>query len=217
MTTLVSKKGFNPVQRCYHLIQRCSNLVQWYKGTTTVKVIQFVIAKNNTILRVALVTYLKVAIRWVDTKQRTIAEIVSASMTPRLPVVGVPCPATASVVVFPNQLFPTIGATPLLSPPSLLYYSSRKGGHSRTSRATCTAPKRRTTASTKSGWSWEGDEWMKQVGKKVLIIFKRPPWGKVKRTMYYIWCNSKQIGEARTLAEAKRKADAFAERPKRSK
>ena len=44
---------------------------------------------------------------------------------------------------------------------------------------------------------------MKKIGKRMLIIFH------TKRAEYNIWCNSKWIGEARTLAEAKRKADTY--------
>jgi hypothetical protein len=197
------KKWLNLVQRGYHPIQRCRNLVDWCKRVTAIKVLQFIIVKNNTILRVALVSFVEMTIRWIDTEQRTIAERVSASLTSGFPMMSVPCPAGASVSVDSNQSLTTVSTKPFLPLPSLVSYSLRKGSHSRTSKATRTVQGHRATTPAKDGWSWEGDEWMKKVGKRMLIIFH------TKRAEYNIWCNSKWIGEARTLAEAKRKADAY--------
>ena len=196
-------KCLNPVQWSYYLIQRCRNLVNWCKTVATVKVIQFVIAEHNVITPLALVSYLKMAVRWIDAKQRTIAERISTPLTLGFPMVGMPCPAGASVSIGSNQSLTTISTKPFLPLPSLIPYSLRKGSHSRTSKATRTVQGRRATTRAKDDWSWEGDEWMKKVGKRTLIIFH------TKRAEYNIWCNSKWIGEARTLAEAKRKADAY--------
>jgi len=196
-------KWFNPVQWNYHPIQRCWNLVNWCKRVTAMKILQLVVVKNDTILRIAFVSYLKMAVRWIDAKQRTIAERISTPLTSGFPMVGMPCPAGASVSVGSNQPLSAVGTKPFLPLPSLVSYSLRKGSHSRTSKATRTVQGHRAATRAKDDWSWEGDEWMKKVGKRMLIIFH------TKRAEYNIWCNSKWIGEARTLAEAKRKADAY--------
>jgi len=167
------------------------------------KILQLVVVKNDTILRIAFVSYLKMAVRWIDAKQRTIAERISTPLTSGFPMVGMPCPAGASVSVGSNQPLSAVGTKPFLPLPSLVSYSLRKGSHSRTSKATRTVQGHRAATRAKDDWSWEGDEWMKKVGKRMLIIFH------TKRAEYNIWCNSKWIGEARTLAEAKRKADAY--------
>jgi len=210
------ERCLNLVQWSYHPVQKYWNLVNWCKTVATTKVVQFVIAKHNVITPPTFVPYLKMAIRWIDAKQRTIAERVSASLTSGFPMVGVPCPDGALVSVGSNQSLTTIGAKPFLPLPSLLYCALSKSSHGRISKATRVTRRHGITTSARSGWSWEGDEWMKKVGKRVLVIYKRPPWGKVKRTMYYIWLSghSPQIGEARTLVEAKRKADAYAKRMK---
>jgi hypothetical protein len=197
------------LKKCLNPVQRCFNPVQWCKRVATMKEVQLVIVKNNTIFRIALVSFVKMTIRWIDAEQRTIAERVSATLTSGLPVMGVPCPAGASVSVGSNQPLTTISAKPFLPLPSLIPYSLWKSSHSRTSKSTRTIQRHRATTRAEDGWSWKGDEWMRKVGRRVLIIFP------TKRSEYNIWCNSKWIGEARTLAEAKRKADAYAERVKR--
>jgi hypothetical protein len=121
-------------------------------------------------------------------------------------VVGVPCPAGASVSVGSNQSLTTISTKPFLPLPSLLYCALPEGVHSRAPKATRTTRGHRATTRAEDSWSWEGDEWMRKVGRRMLIIFP------TKRSEYNIWCNSKWIGEARTLAKAKRKADAHVKR-----
>jgi hypothetical protein len=221
MTLSKLKKCLNPIQRCF-------NPVQWCKRVATVEIPQLVIVKNHVILRVTLVSYFKMAIRWVDAKQRTIAERVSASLTLGSPVVWVPCPAGASIAVASNQFLPTIGAKSFLPSPSLLYCALRKGGHGRTSKATRARWQFGKNFRTKDGWvkTWEGDVivWDELLNGRQLAIYIIPRWaGKPRRyqVIYEPRATSKSgrsdvIATTSTLSEAKRKGKAFIKRLGRS-
>ncbi len=221
------KKWLNPVQWCYHLIQRSSNLVQWYKRVTTVEEVQFIITKHNAVAPSALVSYLKMAIRWIDAEQRTIAERVSASMTYGFPVMGVPCPAGTFVSVGSNQSLPAVGTKPFLPIPSPLYCASLKGSHSHTSKATRTKWKFGRNVRFKDGWvkTWEGDVyvWHELLNGRELAIHVVPRWmGKPRhyQVIYEPRATSKSgrstlMATAATLSEAKRKGAAFIKRLKR--
>lgn len=221
-------KCLNSVQWSYYLIQKYRNLVNWCETVTTVKLRQFVIAKHNVITPLALVSYLKMAIRWVDAEQRTIAERVSAFLTSGFPVMGVPCPAGASVSVGPNQSLTTISTKPFLPLPSLLYCALPKGVHSRAPKATRTKWKFGKNVSFKDGWTktWEGDMyvWNELLNGRELAIHVVPRWmGKPRhyQVIYEPRATSKSgrsdvIATTRTLSEAKRRGKAFIKRLRRS-
>jgi hypothetical protein len=218
---MILEKWLDSVQWRFHPIQRCLNLVQKLKSVAAVKVSQLVVAKDNTIFGVAFVSFIKMAVRWIDAKQCAIAEYIRASIALWFPMVSIPCPAGAFVAVGRNQLLPTISAKPLLSFPSLLHSSVRKIHHNRTSQATHDVRVKggyRVRTRIKNGWSQtaSSNEWVRMVnGKETrLTIVKAPPWPPVKTTMYYIWYNSKQIGEARNRKQAISKAEAFFKRLK---
>lgn len=221
-------KRLNPVQWSYYLIQKYRNLVNWCKTVATVKVWQFVIAKHNVITPPALVPYLKVTIRWIDANQRTIAERVSASLTSGFPVMGMPCPAGASVSVGSHQSLTTISTKPFLPLPSLLYCALPKGVHSRAPKATRTKWKFGKNVRLKDGWvkTWEGDVyvWNELLNGRELAIHVIPRWmGKPRhyQVIYEPRATSKSgrsdvIATARTLSEAKRKGKAFIKKLGRS-
>ncbi len=229
MTTSVSNKGFNPVQWSYYLIQRGFNLVQRYKRVAAIKVSQLVIVKGNTIFPVALVSPIKMAIRWVDTKQYAITERVQTLLTLGFPMVWIPCPAGASIAIAPDQSLSTVGTESLLPLPSLLYCALPKSSHGCTSKATRATRGRRATVCTRGHWekTWEGDTivWSELLNGRQLAIYIIPRWmGKPKhyQVVYEPRATSKSgrstvVATTLTLTEAKRKGKAFIKKLRRSK
>jgi len=193
-----------------------------------VKVIQFVIAEHNVITPLALVSYLKMAVRWIDAKQRTIAERISTPLTLGFPMVGMPCPAGASVSIGSNQSLTTISTKPFLPLPSLLYCALPKGSHGRTSKDTRTKWRFGKNVRFNDGWvkTWEGDVyvWNELLNGRELAIHVIPRWmGKPRhyQVIYEPRATSKSgrsdlIATTATLDEAKRKGKAFIKRLKRS-
>lgn len=133
MKSSALEKRSNIIQPGFHVIQRCFYVVQSEATRVAVKVRQVIsITKNNTIPRIFFMPDIKMAIRWINAKQNAVAERVINPIALWFPVVGVPCPIGASVMVGRSQNLTTSGATSLLPLPSLLYSSSGKGSYNST-------------------------------------------------------------------------------------
>jgi len=199
------KKWFNPIQWSFYLVQRCLDSVQWCKRVASVQVRQLIVIENYTLFGVTFMSYLEMAVRWIDTKQGTITQRVQTFVASGLPVMSLPCPAMAVLAAIePSQSLPTVGTKPFLSLPSVFYSNLRKSSHGNTSSV--------------GSWSRmdiDDEVWKIVNGKRInLIIFKIPPRTKRGKTKYSIYFNDKYIGLASTLADAKRKGDALLQKAK---
>lgn len=147
-------------------------------------------------LKIPAMTHFQMTIK---AKQDAVTEGISTAIFSWLPMMRLPTPSFALGSVVPNKSFSTSSTDSALPIPSFLYSVSRKG-HRSTSRSTV------------DGWVSKGNtHTLFQSGKPTKTTIVALPFiyqGKSKRPVYDIYANGKYIGYARSLATAKRRAEA---------
>ena len=105
-----------------------------------IKMWQVSIRKMGTITPTSTaMSYIEMAVRWIDAQYCAVPTQVRAFVASWLPMMRMPCPVSAPIMVGENQFFATRGTLPSLPVPSLLYSVARK-------------PYRITSIPVKGGW-----------------------------------------------------------------
>lgn len=164
------------------------------------------IGKLLALLKLPSMSYLKVA---AIAKEDAVTERARAFVFPRFPMMWLPASTLAFGTVAPNEFFTTSPTKSSLPVPSFLY-SVRREGHSSTSR------------SDNNGWTSKkgtNTHILLQNGKSTGMTIVALPfiyYGKSKRPVYDIYRKGKYLGYARSLSAAKRRAEAYLRKVRRS-